>query len=315
MRLVISLFCLALTASQLLAESVSELLHFDHLGTQRSYYIHLPAAHDGPMPLFVLLHGMGGSAEKLRYGLGFNERANQQGFAVLYPQGQPLADSSSHWNAGLPFSKVDDTGFLSDLIAHVVKAQGLNARQVFVIGISNGGFMAYHLACSGRIELAGIASVIGTMSARDWNNCRPRGSVDLLHIHGVHDPLVPYRGGQSWTEPRVTLHPVPEVVRFWASGLPDMAALTDQRPLHLDGISDPERLGITSYTAHHSNRRAALITIAGFGHDWPFVEQTGLSTTDAIVGFFLKKPRPDDINERQARLAKPLEPRRAAHQR
>ena len=90
MRLVISLFCLALTASQLLAESVSELLHFDHQGTQRSYFIHLPAAHDGPMPLFVLLHGMGGSAEKLRYGLGFNERANQQGFAVLYPQGQRL---------------------------------------------------------------------------------------------------------------------------------------------------------------------------------------------------------------------------------
>jgi polyhydroxybutyrate depolymerase len=184
-----------------------------------------------------------------------------------------------------------------------------------VIGISNGGFMAYHLACSGRIELAGIASVIGTMPARDWNNCRPKGSVDLLHIHGALDPLVPYHGGQSWTEPHVTLHPVPEVVRFWASELPNMVALTDDGPFYLDGISDPNRLNITRYASGQSDRRAALITIVGFGHDWPFVEQTGLSTTDAIVGFFLKKPRPDDINARQARLAKPLEPHRVAHQR
>jgi polyhydroxybutyrate depolymerase len=64
--------------------------------------------------------------------------------------------------------------------------------RLFVTGMSNGGLMAYRLACelSGRIR--GIAPVAGTDNTIA---CDPRNPVSVIHFHARDDTHVLFNGG------------------------------------------------------------------------------------------------------------------------
>ena len=64
---------------------------------------------------------------------------------------------------------------------------------VYVFGYSNGGFMAYHLACKGLPGLRAIASIAGTSYYED-SNCEGAPPVSVLHIHGSADEVILYSG-------------------------------------------------------------------------------------------------------------------------
>ena len=102
---------------------------------------------------------------------------------------------------------MDDIGFLSELAGHLQVEYDLNPDHTFVCGMSNGGFMSYTLACDRPDVFKAIASVTGTMSGFDWNNCDPDEPVPVLQIAGADDNIVPrwfnvHRRGvgrSSWT--------------------------------------------------------------------------------------------------------------------
>ncbi|WP_370230573.1 PHB depolymerase family esterase [Cognatishimia sp.] len=289
MTRILVLIWVILSTSQLVAGGVHEGRSFHHDGAERVYFLHVPKGLPDNAPLLVALHGLGGDAGRLRYGLGFNELADQYGFAVLYPQGARLASGSRHWNPGFDFSQVDDFGFLTGLIAHVAAANDLNAEKVYVLGISNGGYMAYHLACRGA-NVAGIASVIGMIGGRDWQNCNPRRQVRLLHIHGRDDPVIRFQGIPKWSNGWGGQASVPDVVAQWATQLQDVERHDGTNAL--GGLDDPASLQITSFEDSQGQPQVALIAIDGFGHDWPFTFNTGLDTATTIVEFFFGEKPP-----------------------
>lgn len=252
-------------------------------GIKRHYFIDIPQGLPSDAPLVIALHGMGGQAHKMRYGLGLHSLARKHKFAVLYPQGSLLKGGSSFWNAGFDFSRVDDLGFVSEIIEDVTDTYALNKRQVYVMGISNGAQMAYHLACNAPHLIAGVASVIGTISSSDWPTCRLKYQIALLHIHGLQDTKIKFHGGDGWHSGVKNQPSIPKLVNRWAK---DVGAKPQAPPTTT--IPDAE---ITLYRTS-SGVPVKLITLTKFAHDWPHKKNAGFSAAEEVITFFMSLARP-----------------------
>lgn len=172
-------------------------------GRFRTYVISLPSAYyendTQRFPLVLALHGTGGSAKQMERMYGLNEKAASTGFIILYPegiQGDGILGLRS-WNAGrccedAMEKNVDDIGFISTLIDRMITDFKVDSKKVYVTGMSNGGMMAYRLACELSDKIAAIAAVSSTMMA---DACEPARAVPVLHIHSLLDTKVPYAGG------------------------------------------------------------------------------------------------------------------------
>lgn len=273
-----ALLCWALPA--VAAVSAKYPLYFDHNGEQRLYYLNVPETLPRGAPLVVALHGMGGQAHKMRYGLGLHDLAFEKGFATLFPQGAQYGAHTTYWNAGEGPGAHDDLGFLQALITYVVETQHLDPTRVFVIGISNGAQMAYHLACKAPGLVAAIAPVIGTIPAVDWGNCTPDPDMSVLHIHGLQDRVMAFEGGQSHFADRARYPSVIELVGFWAKTI-------GARPVA--STANPPKSKVIRF-ASGSGARVELVMLQGFGHDWPHPGNAGFSASRLITDFFLSLP-------------------------
>jgi polyhydroxybutyrate depolymerase len=55
----------------------------------RSYIVHVPPGYDNskPVPVVLAFHGGGANAENMVQFCGLNEKADKEGFIVVYPSG------------------------------------------------------------------------------------------------------------------------------------------------------------------------------------------------------------------------------------
>lgn len=239
-------------------------------GMQRSYRLHRPAGLPASAPLVVMLHGGFGSAAQAERRYGWDELADAAKFVVAYPDGAVRA-----WNTGggccgrAAAEGVDDVGFITAVVADVSRAVGVDPARVYATGMSNGGIMAYTLACTSDVFAA-----IGPVAATQLDPCRTPHPTSVLHIHGAADPNIPYNGGPGAGVARIDGPSVPEVNALWrtADGCPAPVTSTDG-PLTSTSADCP------------AGRSVELITVTGGGHDWPDF------ATETLWRFFAAHPR------------------------
>ena len=173
-------------------------------GRDRTYHLYVPTSlpKGEPAPLLLALHGGIGWGLQYAKNSGFDALAEANGFIVVFPDGVGPAikdDALRTWNAGACCGAavkedVDDVTFLSMLIDTIGEQLPIDEHRVFAAGHSNGGMMAYRLAC----ELADKVVAIGLQSsALELDDCHPSRPVSLLHIHGTGDQNVPINGGKG----------------------------------------------------------------------------------------------------------------------
>ncbi len=147
-----------------------------------------------PRPTVIALHGGGGRAAGMVGLTDLARRGTPAGFATVFPEGVHRG-----WNDGRPGARradIDDAGFLVALIDHLVATGVSRLGQVFVSGMSNGAFMADHLARVAPDHVAGIGLVAGTASVGAPGSTGPGGRpLPVMLFHGDADPIIPYRGG------------------------------------------------------------------------------------------------------------------------
>jgi polyhydroxybutyrate depolymerase len=153
-------------------------------------------------PLVLVLHGFGanGFAESAYLGTS-NLPAAGDAF-VIAPDGTTDSMGRQFWNADpaccdFDGKNPDDVAYLGGLIDDVVDSWPIDPDQVFVLGHSNGGFMAYRLACERADVIAAIGSLAG-LASTDPAMCQPARPVNVLQIHGTADAVVPYAGGGTF---------------------------------------------------------------------------------------------------------------------
>jgi polyhydroxybutyrate depolymerase len=168
---------------------------FVHGGLTRDYRIYIPAAYTAgnPVPVVFNLHGYGSNMlEQEQYG-DFRAIADTANFIIIHPNGTPDGSAELNWNS-FGLTTVDDVGFLSRLLDTVMANYSVNPNRVYSTGMSNGGFMSYHLACNLSNRITAVASVTGSMTTGNMNACSPSHPTPIMQIHGTSDGTVPYLG-------------------------------------------------------------------------------------------------------------------------
>jgi len=266
-----------------------------HKGLDRYYYIQLahPEA-EGLSSVLFNLHGYGSDAiEQMNY-TNFNNLANtkENNFILIHPQGAPLntalTSSSSHWNSGgwTIGSTVDDVDFIDTIIALVSQKYDLNQNRIYSTGMSNGGFMSYHLACNLSSKIAAVASVTGSMSSETYESCNPDHPTSILQVHGSIDVTVPFQGNSA-----LGMRSVNDVMDYWKLY---NACDVDPTSIIIDYFDIEIAVQHDTYSNCLNDVHVELYKIEGMGHTWPYKGRYGISATEIIWEFI----NTHDINGR-----------------
>ena len=108
----------------------------------------------------------------------------------------PPAFDLLFWNADsaccdFEHKNPDDVAYIGGLIDDISRDWPVDKNQVFVLGHSNGGYMAYRMACERADVIAAIGSLAGNASSMP-SACTPSQPVGVVHMHGTIDDIVPY---------------------------------------------------------------------------------------------------------------------------
>ncbi len=243
----------------------------------RTYILHLPKERPkGKMPLLIALHGYSITAQSFQGFAGFDARADQGGFAVVYPNG---TCEPQMWNAGGPYeywtNLADDVGFISKLIDTLAARYPIDTERVCVTGHSNGAHMAYRLARALSEKVAAIAPVAG--SSFDMPYPEPRREVTVLHLHAQNDDIVPM-GGKNLGG--YTVLPIEKNLAYWiAKGKCDPTPVTF---LDKDGVRGRRWLSASGYGD------VCLYTFSKGAHSWPQLATSNLDAAEVIGDFVMK---------------------------
>jgi polyhydroxybutyrate depolymerase len=146
--------------------------------------------------------------------------ATAKGFAVMFPDGgikQARANGGDghYWNipgvpliggGAAPSDARGDVRFIADAIDHVVAHNCVDARRIFVTGMSGGARMSSMVGCRLADRVAAVAPIAGLRAGRaagpdfvepDASDCRPSRPLPVLAIHGTDDRTNPFPGGEG----------------------------------------------------------------------------------------------------------------------
>ena len=274
-------------------------------GGRERWFLRYAVASPTPRPLVVDFHGYSEGAEIHTAFSGLGDYGQEQGFHVVYPQGE---GDPVRWDTR---AGSDDVRFADDLLDAVEADLCVDTDRVFVAGLSNGAMMAARLACDLADRVAAIGAVAGVA---DPERCEPTRPVPVLAVHGTEDGFVPYAGGlgeaaRDLPAPdgsgrtlgelpeleRTAGRPgVPEVMAAWASRNGCEPDVTEVR--HTEDVVRLER-------SCPDGADVVLYRVDGGGHTWPGspfgeaivdvvgVTTTSISTNELLWRFFEAHPR------------------------
>ncbi len=243
-------------------------------GLERRFHVLVPPTAETGSPLVIALHGSRGRGDRLDASMhhGLSREAARRGWVLALPDG-----IDRRWNDGRTVSTpdggppvaVDDVAFVNALVDELVAEGTIDARQIFVVGVSNGGHMAYRLAIEQSDRFHTIAPIVSNLPEALAER-RPKTPVSVMVMNGTADPLVPYEGGEVvvFGQSRGRVLSTEATIHWWAAhnrcaGEPATRALDDQAP------DDGTRIFVRSLQACQGDTEVTLVKVQGGGHTWP----------------------------------------------
>ena len=191
----------------------------------RRYHVYRPPGlrRDARVPLVVMLHGCGQDAKTFALSTRMNRVAAREGFLVLYPEQDRLANMQGCWNwfdtdSGRAYG---EAGLILKAVEQVALLFPVDPARVAVVGLSAGASMAALLATRHPERFLAVVmhsgippgsahsplSAMGAMHGRRAGavtpaRLRPSPSTaaawpPLLVIHGANDTVVSPRNGHA----------------------------------------------------------------------------------------------------------------------
>ncbi len=239
-------------------------------GIKGYYRVYIPENLPPNAPLIFVLHGRGES-NKRYYRIGFNPIADTAGFALCFPQGD-----NREWNGLFRSDMRDDLAFLTELARHLQKEYNLNPDNTFIVGFSNGAYMANSLLFRASDVFRAEATVAGLVMEQTLSNYRPSRPIPVFHMHGTSDGSI--HG--------IAEHRVPSadsLVNYWS---------------HFNDTATSDSLQLTSNTTAYYHRNGKNNTEVWYykindgGHVWPGSGErgdvAGFNACSEIWKFFRK---------------------------
>jgi polyhydroxybutyrate depolymerase len=249
-----------------------------HDGELRTYKLYIPESYTETTAtaLLIALHGYGNTATEMEEASLLNEKADTEGFIVVYPDGKnyPVGDNNTQiWNAGNYSSEItggtDDVGFISKTIDLIQKYYNINPNQVYVTGFSNGASMSYKLGIELSCKIAAIAPHSGFLTYMP--STLPGCKIPVLHVHGQEDGIVPYNSLV-----------VEEVLCYWNNW--EECNQQCETTFENDAYLVKEWLNSDSFLYLSKTGR----------HDWFTSENSGIEINNIMWDFFEDHPKNQD---------------------
>ena len=187
---------------------------------RRPYKLYIPTGHAGKaLPMIVMLHGCTQTPDDFAAGTGMNALAEERQCFVLYPAQTQSANRSRCWNWFKRGDQRRDKGepaIIAGMTRDVASRYGIDARKVYVAGLSAGGAMAAVMGAAypDLYAAVGIHSGLPAGSAHDVPSAfaAMRGTpppsaqvtsspstctVPVIVFHGDRDATVHPRNGEQ----------------------------------------------------------------------------------------------------------------------
>lgn len=234
-------------------------------------------------PLVVLLHGYSAGGVLQDLYLGLSGRVSELQVVALIPDGTRNSIGLPFWNAtdyccDTFGSGVDDVAFLNNLVDQVRHDYRIDEKRVYLMGHSNGGFMAFRMACESPDRYAALLSLAGA-TFKDQSKCAAHLPITVVAVHGTLDPIVLYGGTPLYPGAEET------VSRFRTR---NGCEKTPSETARLELVNDlvPKETEITTWSCE-ANTSVSLWKMKGQNH-LPLFNASFLSKA---VAFFLRHSR------------------------
>jgi len=258
-------------------------------GKARAFDLHVPAGYDATKrtPLVFLFHGYTMTAAQIATATHFAATADARGLIVAFPSGIGASFNAGDCCGQAVTDSVDDVSFTRAMITSVAGDYCIDAKRTFATGFSNGGFLAYRLACELSDKIAAVAPVSGGLHI-EVSACKPGRPVPLFHVHGTNDLLVPYDGGGAGNAKPVSA----SIDAFRTSNGCAAGAGTV--------VFTKGDVSCTKWSGCTAGADVELCTVSGGGHQWPGGAELpygpnlslNLDTSSAVADFFATHPMP-----------------------
>jgi polyhydroxybutyrate depolymerase len=257
--------------------------------TTRDYRLHVPAAAalGTARPLVLNLHGATQNAQLQELYSQMDANADRHGYLVAYPDGtristvltpDPVAgDHQYGFDAGaccgLPATDhLDDVDELLRVIDDVSGRTLVDARRVYVTGMSNGGMMAYTMAAEASDRIAAVASVSGQV---ELSTIHPTRAVPTLEFHSVDDPIASWAGVKDASGRRQfsVMSGIDQWIRAdGCSATPDRGSTTRAARGSVGpqgALAVAETATLVTWSGCRGGAQVELERLTGSGHVWP----------------------------------------------
>lgn len=291
------------------------------IGTEnREYYYYLPSNPGNNLPAVIVLHGGGGplgTAELMMEKSGWKQKAEQEGFLVIFPQGtlenpespvnltNDFGDSSRNirdWNDGSGGTSssrknIQDVEFISKIIDDITSRFPVDRNRIFATGFSNGASMSLRLGIELSDKIKAVAPVAGALFVDTDRFANP---VSLLSIVGSDDRLE-----DSYVKSQKNSGPIPSSTSRPSAPSRSQRAILAKNYLEIwrkllscaggPQISKEDKLNITKFDCKN-NSHIILYRIEGLKHVYPGLSDlfspnpgplgNSINATDTVWNFF-----------------------------
>lgn len=242
-----------------------------------------------PVPLLLALPGYTWVGSQIEKYLKLTAVAQARGILYVHPTGTVDKAGNRFWNAtpaccNFYGSTVNDEGYLMSIIDDVSKKYNVDPKRIFIIGHSNGGFMAHRMACTHSDRIAAIVSISGASFA-DPSQCKPSSPISVLQIWGTGDKTLPFAGGTNGGNP----YPgAAQTVANWAA-LDHCAKkmnVISQKPV-LGALVKAKKTMIGRYEGCAASTTVELWTVIG----GPHIPSISTNFAKKVVDFLMAHPK------------------------
>ena len=255
-----------------------------HGGMEREYWLYLPSDIKPDAPLVILLHGYKAKAEGYRPEM--ITVAEENGFALCYPQGALDGKGKTCWNVGYPFQeglKTDDVDFLCTLARHLQKEHDLSRQNTFLTGMSNGGEMCYLMAYLRPDVFTAFAPIAGLSMEWSYRKFDAKKAVPLMEVHGTADKTSCWDGDPFNEGGWGAYLAVPQAVAYWAAQARCTYEETVEMPLVRNKVIMHRYMGGEPIWKDGPAVEVRLYEVIGGKHPWALND---MDTCREIWNFF-----------------------------
>lgn len=274
---------LLLTVSSLLrSQELKETEYFGSNPGNLSLFYYVPKNAKPQMPLVVVMHGCSQSAKGVAELTGWNALADEYGFYVAYPQ-QHVTNNPSHCFNWFKKNEIErgkgECESIRQMTEHMIKTFSLDAKRVFVTGLSAGAAMSTVMIATqpGMFKAAAIfaggpykpgSNIFSASGSMVWGvNKTPEEWKELVWqqnpaFKGTYPKVLVFHGEK---DPVVNVKSAFEIVKQWTC-LHKTDTIPDETETAYLGAPDVTRL---SYQTNSGDEAVVYYKVADMGHAIP----------------------------------------------